>query len=519
MKQKQFLLVTLLLSVAMVFAQKKDKPNIVVIFGDDIGYWNLSANNEGMMGYKTPNIDRLAKEGTKFTDYYAEQSCTAGRSAFLTGQMTVRTGMSKVGLPGSDLGIQPEDPTLAELLKPLGYATGQFGKNHLGDLDEFLPTNHGFDEFFGNLYHLQAEEGPEQPDYPKNPKFNDKFGPRGVIKSSADGKIEDTGALTMKRMETIDQEFCDAAKDFLERKAKADQPFFMWFNSSRMHYFTYVPEEYDGKSKLNFYADAMLQHDDIVGQVLDKLDELGIADNTIVLYTTDNGPHYNEWPDGGITPFRGEKNTNWEGGFRVPAIIRWPGKIPKDKVINEIVSSLDWVPTFMAAAGEPNIKQKLLNGYRGQKRTFNVHLDGYNLLPFLTGEKTATRDQYNETTWPRKEFFYWSDDGQLIAMRHDRWKLVFMEQQSSKFGVWIYPFVKLRMPLLFDLRMDPFERAQHNANSYYEWMEKRMNFLGPGGMGLAAEMIQSFKKYPPRQKPAAFNLDRVMESFTAASKN
>ncbi len=515
MKQKQLLLATLLLSVAMVFAQKKDKPNIVVIFGDDIGYWNLSYNNKGMMGYKTPNIDRLANEGTTFTDYYAEQSCTAGRSAFLTGQMPVRTGMSKVGVPGADLGLQPEDPTLAELLKTLGYATGQFGKNHLGDKDEFLPTNHGFDEFYGNLYHLQAEEAPEHPEYPKNPEFRKKFGPRGVIKSSADGKIEDTGPLTIKRMETVDDEFCDAALNFLDRKGKSKEPFFMWFNSSRMHYFTHIGPKWDGKSKLNFYADGMLQHDDHVGQILNKIDQLGIADNTIVIYTTDNGPHFNEWPDAAVTPFRSEKNTNWEGGWRVPAIIRWPGKIPKDKVVNEIVSSLDWLPTLMAAAGEPDIKQKLLNGYKGEKRNFNVHLDGFNLLPFLTEEKKVALNQYDETNWPRRSFYYWSDDGDLIALRHDRYKFVFMEQQSSKFGVWVYPFVKLRIPLVFDLRMDPFEKAQHNSNSYYEWMEERLNFLALMGQNEARKMIQTFKDYPPRQKPEAFNLDRIMDSFTS----
>ncbi|MFV0507333.1 MAG: arylsulfatase [Bacteroidales bacterium] len=516
-KNTLFTAILLLMGVA-VSAQKSEKPNILVIFGDDIGYWNLSYNNQGMMGYNTPNIDKIAAEGTIFTDYYAEQSCTAGRSAFITGQMPVRTGMTKVGIPGADLGIQPEDPTLAELLKPLGYATGQFGKNHLGDKDEFLPTAHGFDEFYGNLYHLNAEEAPESVDYPKNPDFRKKFGPRGVIKSTADGKIEDTGPLAKKRMETVDQEFSDAAMDFMERQVNNDKPFFCWMNTSRMHYVTHVPKEYDGKSGLNFYADGMMQHDDQVGEILKKLEDLGVGDNTIVIYTTDNGPHFNMWPDGGNTPFRSEKNTNWEGGYRVPCIIKWPGKIPEGKVVNEIVAGNDWVPTLMAAAGEPNIKEKLLNGYKGQNRTYNVHLDGYNLLPFLTGEKELSRNQYGETNWPRREFFYWNDDGQLVAMRYDRWKMVFMEQKSDKFGVWMYPFVKLRVPLVFDLKMDPFERAQHNSNTYYKWMEERLAYLGVLAQSEAGKMVSTFAKYPPRQKPASFNLDEVMSSFTEIEK-
>jgi len=481
------------------------KPNILVIFGDDIGFWNVSYNNDGMMGYRTPNIDRLAKEGARFTDYYAEQSCTAGRSAFITGQMPVRTGLTKVGVPGADLGIRPEDPTLAELLKPLGYATGQFGKNHLGDRDEFLPTNHGFDEFFGNLYHLNAEESPEHPNYPKDPEFRKKFGPRGVIRSSADGKIEDTGALTKKRMETVDEEFLVAALDFIERQHKAGKPSFTWFNSTRMHYNTHVPPEWAGKSGLNFYADGMLQHDNHVGQLLDKLDELGIAENTIVIYTTDNGPHLNMWPDGAIAPFRGEKNTNWEGGYRVPFLIRWPGKIKADIVYNDITSHTDWIPTLMAAAGDPDIKQKLLEGHTIGERTYKVHLDGYNLLPNLTGEGGD---------WPRNEFFYWNDDGQLTAMRMDRWKLVFMEQQAHQFRVWMEPFVKLRIPLVFDLRMDPFERAQLDSNTYYQWMEGLINFIGVPAQVAAGKMIASFVAYPPRQKPASFNLDQVMSDLT-----
>lgn len=484
---------------------KTDKPNILVIFGDDIGFWNVSYNNDGMMGYRTPNIDRLAKQGARFTDYYAEQSCTAGRSAFITGQMPVRTGLTKVGVPGADLGIQPEDPTLAELLKPLGYATGQFGKNHLGDRDEFLPTNHGFDEFFGNLYHLNAEETPEHPNYPKDAEFRKKFGPRGVIRSSADGEIEDTGPLTKKRMETIDEEFLVATLDFIERQHKAGKPSFTWFNSTRMHYFTHVPPEWSEKSGLNFYADGMLQHDNHVGQLLDKLDELGIADNTIVIYTTDNGPHLNMWPDGAIAPFRGEKNTNWEGGYRVPFLIRWPGKIEADSVYNDIASHTDWIPTLMAAVGDPDITQKLLKGHSIGERTYKVHLDGFNLLPNLTGEDVA---------WPRNEFFYWNDDGQLTAMRIGRWKLVFMEQQAKQFRVWMEPFVKLRIPLVFDLRMDPFERAQYDSNTYYKWMEGLIQFLGIPAQATAGKMIGSLMAYPPRQKPASFNLDEVMANLT-----
>ncbi|MFV0565968.1 MAG: arylsulfatase [Flavobacteriaceae bacterium] len=513
MKHKSISLFTMLLVCSMLWAQKNDKPNILVIFGDDIGYWNLSHNNRGMMGYQTPNIDRLAKEGTSFTDYYAEQSCTAGRAAFITGQMPVRTGMTKVGVPGSKLGIQPEDPTLAELLKPLGYATGQYGKNHLGDRDEFLPTNHGFDEFFGNLYHLNAEEIPESTDYPKNPEFRKKLGPRGVIRSTADGKIEDTGPLNKKRMETVDQEFLDGAMSFIETNAKANKPFFVWMNTTRMHYFTHVPDTYLGKSGLNFYADGMMQHDDQIGMLLKQLDDLGIADNTIVIYTTDNGNHLNMWPDGAISPFRGEKNTNWEAGYRVPAIIRWPGKVTADKVVNEIVGSNDWIPTIMAAAGVPDVKQKLLNGYKGTNRTFNVHLDGYNLLPFLTGEKQISKNQYGETNWPRREFYYWNDDGELVAMRYDRWKLVFKQQTAKQYGVWMYPFIDMRMPLVFDLRMDPFERAQENSNTYYHWMEERGEFLMPASQVIAGEMLKTFKDYPPRQKPASFNLDAIMESF------
>ena len=508
----------LLGSIGSVQAQEEAKakpPNILVIFGDDIGYWNLSYNNQGMMGYKTPHIDRLANEGIRFTDYYAEQSCTAGRAAFITGQMPVRTGLTKVGVPGADLGLQPQDPTLAELLKPLGYATGQFGKNHLGDRDEFLPTQHGFDEFFGNLYHLNAEEAPEHPNYPKGAEFRKKFGPRGVIRSTyskdSGHKVTDTGPLSKKRMETVDEEFLKAATDFIERQSKAKRPFFAWFNSTRMHYHTHVPPSYAGKSGLNDYADGMLQHDDQVGVLLAKLDELGLTKNTIVIYTTDNGPHFNMWPDGGITPFRGEKNTNWEGGYRVPCVVRWPGKFPAGRVVNEITAHNDWLPTLLSAAGVPGAKAKLRKGQTIEGKTYKVHLDGYDLLPHLTAKA-------GDKPWPRREFYYWNDDAQLVAMRYERWKLVFMEQRAKQFGVWMEPFVKLRIPLVFDLRMDPFERAQQNSNTYYEWMERIVQWAGVPAQTIAGRMIASFKEFPPRQRPATFNLDEVLSKLTAGGE-
>ena len=433
MKEKTLSIVTAILAISLAsITTAAEKPNIVVIMGDDIGFWNISTNNMGMMAYATPNIDRIANEGMKFTDYYGEQSCTAGRAAFITGQHPIRTGLTKVGSPGADTGIQPEDPTLAELLRPLGYTSGQFGKNHLGDKDEFLPTNHGFDEFFGNLYHLNAEEAPEDPDFPKDPEFNKRFGPRGVIRSFADGRIEDSGPLTVKRMESVDEEFLAASLKFMDKANANKKPFFLWFNSTRMHYHTYVKEEQLGKSGQGFYADAMLEHDDHVGQILKKIDDLGIADNTIVLYTTDNGPHYNMWPDGGITPFRGEKNTNWEGGYRVPAIVRWPGKIGSGQINNSIMSHQDWVPTLMAAAGDDSIKAKLLQGHQAGDKNFKVHIDGYNFLPHLTGQQQQG---------PRKEFLYYSDDGQLVGLRVGDWKTVFAEQRAHRFDIWREPFV------------------------------------------------------------------------------
>ena len=489
----------LLLVCSQAFAAAK--PNIIVIMGDDIGIPNISRYSHGMMGYQTPNIDRIAKEGMMFTDYYGEQSCTAGRSAFITGQTVLRTGLSRVGLPGAPLGLQDEDPTLAELLKKQGYMTAQFGKNHLGDQDKFLPTNHGFDEFFGNLYHLNAEEDPENPDYPKDPAFRKRFGPRGVIKSTADGKIEDTGPLTKKRMETVDEEFLSATLDFIDRASEADKPFFTWFNSTRMHFFTHVPSEWKGKSGLNYYADGMLQHDDHVGQILTKLDDLGIADNTIVIYTTDNGVHNSTWPDSGVTPFRGEKNTNWEGGYRVPMIVRWPGKIKADSVSNEIMSHLDWVPTLMAAAGEPKIKEKLKEGYAASGKTFKVHLDGYNFLSYLTGTSTEG---------PRKEFFYFSDEAQLTALRHKRYKMVFLEQKSEGFAVWRDEWHTLRLPKFFDLRMDPYERADHLDN-YNDWWVRHAFLILPA-KAQVVNYLKTFKEFPPRQRPAKIEVNKYIES-------
>ena len=486
-----------------------ERPNILVIMGDDIGITNISKYSHGMMGYQTPNIDRIANEGMMFTDYYGEQSCTAGRSAFITGQHPIRTGLTKVGIPGAPLGIQPEDPTLAELLKPLGYATGQFGKNHLGDRDEFLPTNHGFDEFFGNLYHLNAEEAPEDPAWPEDPQLQSLITPRGVIRSTADGKIEDLGPLNTKRMETIDEEFLQASLNFMEKAHNKEQPFFVWFNSTRMHYYTHIKDETRGLSGQGFYNDGMVEHDGQVGQLLGKLDDLGVADNTIVIYTTDNGVHYNHWPDAGITPFRGEKNTNWEGSFRVPAVVRWPGKVEANSISNDIMSHQDWVPTLMAAAGVPDIKQKLLNGHNANGKTFNVHLDGYNFLPYLTGETEQG---------PRKDFVYASDGGEILALRDGDWKLVFAEQRARKFDVWAEPFVKLRVPKVFNLRQDPFERADTDSNSYQVWWDRKIQARGMATLIKMKQFLSTFKDYPPRQRPATFTIDQMMEQFIQAGQ-
>ena len=489
-------------------AQAQDKPNILVIWGDDIGYFNVGAYNRGAMGYDTPNIDSIADEGILFTDGYGQNSCTAGRAAFVTGQSPFRTGLLKVGLPGAKEGLHEKDPTIAELLKPLGYATGQFGKNHLGDLDEHLPTNHGFDEFFGNLYHLNAEDEPENEDYPKDPEFAKKFGPRGVIHSIADGKIEDTGPLNMKRMETIDEEVTELALDFIDRAHAAEKPFFVWYNTTRMHVWTRLKEESKGVTGQGIYADGMVEHDGMVGELLAKLDELGIADNTIIMYSTDNGAETFTWPDGGTTPFRGEKNTTWEGGFRVPMMVKWPGKIEAGQVSNEIISMEDWMPTLLAVAGEPDIKNKLLKGHKADGKKFNVHLDGYNMLPLFTGQVEEG---------PRKEMFYFTDDGQLSALRYGQWKLMFTEQRAHGMEVWQEPLVTLRFPKLFNLRRDPFERADWESGAYETWRFERLFLITPGA-AYVGKFLGTFKDYPPRQKPGSFNLDRVLESLQEGAK-
>ena len=490
------------------------KPNILVVWGDDIGQSNISYFTRGMMGYETPNIDRIANEGMAFTDYYGEQSCTAGRSSFITGQSVFRTGLSKVGLPGAKEGMPKEDPTIATVLKAQGYATGQFGKNHLGDRDEHLPTMHGFDEFFGNLYHLNAEEEPENEDYPADmvladgQTFRKKFGPRGVIHSwaNADGsqRIEDTGPLTKKRMETVDDETSQRAMDFIREQHAAGKPWFVWWSGTRMHFRTHVKEELRGISGQDEYSDGMVEHDMHIGQFLALLDELGIADNTIVFYSTDNGPHMNTWPDAAMTPFRGEKNTNWEGGWRVPAMVRWPGKIPAGSVTNEIVHHMDWLPTFAAAAGNESVKQDLLKGEKLGKRKYKVHLDGYNMLPLMTGQTEEG---------PRKEIFYFSDDGDLTALRYSDWKIIFMEQRvEATLQAWAEPFVPLRVPLIFNLRRDPYERAQLTSNTYYDWLIDRVYLLVPA-QAYVGQFLATFKDYPPRQKAASFSLDQVLESL------
>ncbi len=494
-----------LLVMTVIPASAQQKPNILVIWGDDIGETNISAYTMGLVGYRTPNIDRIAREGMIFTDYYGEQSCTAGRSSYIMGQSVYRTGLSKVGLPGAEQGIQKEDPTIAGLLKAHGYVTGQFGKNHLGDRDEHLPTNHGFDEFFGNLYHLNAEEEPENEDYPKDPEFKKKFGPRGVIKSSAGGKIEDTGPLTKKRMETVDDETLDLALNFIDRAHKAKKPFYVWWNGTRMHFRTHVKKELRGISGQDEYADGMVEHDMHVGKLLKKLDDLGIADNTIVHYSTDNGPHMNTWPDAGWSPFRGEKNTNWEGGWRVPSMVRWPGKIKPGSVSNEIMHHMDWLPTLLAAAGDADIKAKLKKGgVKAIGRTYKVHLDGYNFLPHLTGK---------EKKGPRKEIFYFSDEGDHTALRYQDWKAVFMEQKAeATLRAWIEPWTPLRIPLMFHLRRDPYERAYATSNTYYDWLIDRVFLLVPAQV-YVGQFLATFKEFPPRQKPASFSIDQVMEKL------
>jgi len=479
------------------------KPNILVIWGDDIGGFNISAYNQGMMGYKTPNIDSIAKDGALFTDWYGQQSCTAGRAAFITGQSPIRTGLTKVGLPGAPEGMMKEDPTIATLLKAQGYMTGQFGKNHLGDRDEMLPTAHGFDEFFGNLYHLNAEEEPENPDYPKDPAFAKRFGPRGVIHSFSDGRIEDTGPLTRKRMETIDDEVTVKALDFMDRAAKSDKPFFLWYNTTRMHIFTHLKPESKGKTGLGIYADGMVEHDAHVGEVLAKLKELGLDENTIVMYSTDNGAEFMSWPDGGSTMFRGEKNTQWEGGYRVPCFIRWPGVIKPGTIINEIGAHEDMLTTLLAATGDTTVKDDLLTGRTIGDMTYKVHLDGYNLLPAFKGE----------AEWPRNNFIYWTDDGSVAALRYGNWKATFLRQNAHGLHVWMEPFEKLRAPMLVNLRMDPFERAFEEGMDYNRWFAEHMFLIAPAA-GFVGQWLQSFVEFPPRQKPGSFNLDHVMESLT-----
>src|SRR5215475_3299318 len=511
------LFATVTIAAAPACAQQP-KPNILVIMGDDIGYWNISAYNRGMMGYHTPNIDRIANEGAIFTDYYGQQSCTAGRAAFITGQSPLRTGLLKVGLPAAKEGLSEKDPTIAELLKPQGYATAQFGKNHLGDRNEFLPTVHGFDVFFGNLYHLNAEEEPESPDYPKNPAFRGMFGPRGVLKCVATTtdtpgddprfgpwgkqKCEDTGPLTRKRMETIDEEFLKATTEFIDGAVRDRKPFFVWFNSTRMHIWTHLKPASQGKTGLGIYPDGMVEHDGQVGELLKKLDDLGIANNTIVIYTTDNGAEVFSWPDGGTTPFRSEKNTNWEGGYRVPALVRWPGLVKPGTEINDIVSAEDWVQTLVAAVGEPDIKSRLLQGYSAGGKTFKVHLDGYDQRDLLS------RMGPNR----RREFFYWTDDGNLAGLRYDQWKAVFMEQRAHGFEVWEEPMITLRLPKLFNLRSDPFERGDEESIGYARWRIDRVFLLIPAQV-YVAQYLKTFQDFPPRHPPGAFSVEQAMEKL------
>jgi arylsulfatase A-like enzyme len=492
-------------------ATPSGKPNILIIWGDDIGYWNISAYNQGMMGYKTPNIDRIGKEGALFTDWYGQQSCTAGRACFITGQVGYRTGLLKVGMPGAKEGLQARDVTIAELLKAQGYATAQFGKNHLGDADATLPTAHGFDEFYGSLYHLNAEEEPENPDYPKGPEYAKLFGSRGVIHSWAmpDGtqKIESTGPLTKKRMETIDEEFTAKTLDYLTKRKEDGKPFFVWWNSTRMHVFTHLKPESRGKTGLGIEADGMVEHDAMVGQILDKLKELGLDKNTIVMYATDNGAEKFGWPDGGTSPFRGEKNTGWEGGFRVPCLISWPGVIKPGTVFNDIFAMEDMLPTLLAAAGDPNVKEELLTGKKIGDKTFKVHLDGYNITDALAGK----------TPSPRHEFFYFNDDGSLVALRYNNWKIVFQEQRGESYEVWQEPFVPLRLPKIFNLRMDPFEIADHEGIDYPRWRVEH-TFVLYGAQAYVGQFLQTFKDFPPSQKVGSFSLDNVLQMLSEPPK-
>jgi arylsulfatase len=520
--------VALALAAAAQGQSPGPKPNILVIWGDDIGTWNISHNNRGMMGYRTPNIDRIAKEGVAFTDYYGQQSCTAGRAAFLGGSVPVRMGMTKVGLPGAAEGWQKQDITIAAVLKEQGYATGQFGKNHFGDRDEHLPTMHGFDEFLGPLYHLNASEEPEQRDYPgdyvlpNGKTFFEQYGPRGVIKSKADGKggqtVEDTGQLTKKRMETIDEETLAAAKDFLKRQHDADKPWFIWWNATRMHFRTHVKDAHIGISgpSGDEYHDGMVEHDMHVGELLKLLDDLGIAENTIVLYSTDNGPHFNTWPDAGYTTFRKEKNSNWEGAYRVPAFIRWPAKYPAGATVNGIVAHEDWMVTFAAAAGKTDLKEDMLDGYRAIGREYRQHLDGYDMNDYLSKAGMYADFTASIKASPRKEFFYVNDDGQMVAIRLGDWKAVFQENRADAFQIWREPFTELRVPLLFHLRRDPFEKAQIDANVYHDWFLQRPYVIVPMQQ-LAGRFFKTLAEYPPSQTPGSFNLDKVQKQIENAA--
>jgi arylsulfatase len=498
----------LIAGAAHAQAPAAKKPNILVIWGDDIGTWNISHNNRGMMGYRTPNIDRIASEGVGFTDYYGQQSCTAGRAAFINGSVPVRTGMTKVGMPAAKEGWQKSDVTMATVLKSQGYVTGQFGKNHQGDRDEHLPTMHGFDEFLGNLYHLNAEEEPENRDYPgdlvlaNGKTFRAQFGPRGVLRCKADGKggqtIEDTGPLTRKRMETVDEETLAAAKDFIKRQHQAGKPFFVWWNATRMHFRTHVKPEHKGLSgpSGDEYHDGMVEHDAMVGELLKLLDDLGIAGDTVVQYSTDNGPHYNTWPDAGTTPFHGEKNSNWEGAYRVPCFVRWPGKFPAGATLNGIVSHEDWLPTFAAIAGAPDIKEKLLKGVNLNGRTYKNYIDGQNLLDYLTGKVKES---------PRKEFIYVDDGGHVAAIRVGDWKAVYLENRANRLQIWKEPFIPLRAPDLYNLRRDPFEKAKIGSNTYEDWYIDRAYLMGPMQV-LASKFLLTLKEYPPMQTPGDWSL-------------
>ncbi len=499
--KKSILLSAVLMLTVLAFGQKgAQKPNFLVIWGDDIGWANISKYNHGMMGYQTPNIDRIANEGAMFTDWYAQQSCTAGRAAFILGQHPFRTGLLTIGMPGAKQGIQDNQATIAELLKPLGYTSGQFGKNHLGDRDEHLPTNHGFDEFFGNLYHLNAEEEPETYYYPKDPEFHKKYGPRGVIHSSSDGKIEDTGPLTRKRMETADEEFTAAAIAFIERAHEQGKPFFVWLSATRMHVWTHLKEESVGVTGIGLYPDGMVEHDKAIGTVLAKLEELGIYDNTVIMYSTDNGAEKFTWPDGGTTPFAGEKGTTWEGGFRVPCAIKWTGVIEPGTIYNDIFSHEDMLPTILAAAGEPDVKEKLLTGYKAGNKTFKLHLDGYNMLPFFKGEVEES---------PRREIFYFDAAGNLNAIRYNDWKLHFTLMEGAineayrKTPSW---------PILFNLRADPFE-VSHESALYIRWFADQMWTFVPA-QNIAAEFLSTFVEFPP-VGGSSLGIDKVVQSLTA----